>query len=62
MGNNVHINLEPDTREEADCLFAALAEGGRVEQPMQDMFWGAYFGSLADRFGVHWMINVSAAG
>lgn len=56
-GNNVHINLEPDTRAETERLFHALAEGGEVEMPLQDMFWGAYFGSLRDRFGVQWMFN-----
>lgn len=57
QGNHVQINLEPDTRAEADRLFKALSEGGRVSMPLQDMFWGAYFGSLTDRFGVHWMVN-----
>ncbi len=56
-GNNVHINLEPDTRAEADRLFAELSEGGKIEMPMQEMFWGAYFGSFTDRYGVHWMVN-----
>lgn len=56
-GNNVYINLEPDTREEADRLFTALSTGGKVEMPIQDMFWGAYFGSFSDKFGIHWMIN-----
>ena len=59
MGNNVYIHLEPDSREEANRLFNALSEGGRVEMEMQEMFWGDYFGSLKDRFGVMWMINVS---
>lgn len=56
-GNNVQLNLEPDTREEADRLFNSLCEGGTVEMPLQDMFWGAYFGSLTDKFGIHWMVN-----
>lgn len=56
-GNNVYINLEPDTREEADRLFQGLSEGGKVETPLQDMFWGAYFASFTDKFGIHWMIN-----
>ena len=59
-GNNVYINLEPDTRGEADRLFAALTAGGKAEMPMQEMFWGDYFGSLTDRFGVRWMINCSS--
>jgi PhnB protein len=56
-GNNLHLNLEPDTRAEADRLFNALSAGGKVETPMQDMFWGAYFGSCTDRFGINWMVN-----
>lgn len=57
IGNNVHINLEPDTRKEADRLFAALSKGGKPGIPMQVMFWGAYFGSCTDKFGVQWMFN-----
>lgn len=56
-GNNFNLNLEPDTRAEADRLFAALAEGGTITQPLADMFWGAYYGSLTDKFGINWMIN-----
>jgi PhnB protein len=59
QGNNVYITLHPDTRPEADSLFAALADGGTVEMPMAVQFWGDYFGSLVDRFGVQWMINVA---
>jgi len=56
-GNNVYISLEIDTRAEADRLFGGLSAGGEVDTPMQDMFWGAYFGSFTDRFGIRWMIN-----
>lgn len=57
QGNNCYINLEPDTRGETDRLFAALSVNGKVEMPLQDMFWGGYFGSLTDQFGVRWMFN-----
>ena len=57
QGNNVHISLEIDTRAEADRLFGGLSAGGEVQTPIQDMFWGAYFGSFTDRFGIRWMIN-----
>lgn len=57
MGNNIYINLEPDTREETKKLFNALKEGGKVEMELQEMFWGDYFGSLKDKFGVQWMFN-----
>lgn len=57
FGNNMYINLETDSREEADRLFNELSAGGIVQQPMQDMFWGAYYGSCTDRFGMQWMFN-----
>ena len=60
LGNNVSINLEPDSRADADRLFAALSAGGKAEMPMQDMFWGAYWGSFQDKFGIRWMINCTA--
>jgi PhnB protein len=56
-GNNVYINLEPDTRSETRRLFKALAEGGKIEAPLEEMFWGAYWGCLKDQFGVNWMFN-----
>jgi len=60
FGNNVHINLEPDSRTETKKLFDALSAGGIVTMELQDMFWGAYFGSCTDKFGVHWMVNCTA--
>jgi PhnB protein len=57
QGNNVNINLEPDSRNEAERLFYALSDGGIILQPLQEMFWGAYYGQLQDQFGIHWMVN-----
>lgn len=59
-GNNVYISLHPDTRAEADRLFAALSAGGKAEMPMQEMFWGDYYGSLTDKYGINWMIDTDA--
>jgi len=59
-GNNIYINLEPDTRAETDRLFNALSVNGKVEMALQEMFWGAYFGSLTDQFGVRWMFNCTS--
>ena len=58
-GNNVNINLEPDTREETKRLFDALSAGGTITMELQDMFWGAYFGSCTDKYGINWMVNCS---
>ena len=56
-GNNVYISLQPDTRAETQRLFKELSAGGKVEQELQDMFWGDYYGSCKDKFGVQWMFN-----
>jgi PhnB protein len=60
QGNNIYICLQPDSRAQTDALFAALSEGGSVEQPLEDMFWGDYFGTLVDRFGIQWMFVCSS--
>lgn len=57
FGNNVFINLEPDTRAETKNLFDALTVGGTITMELQVMFWGAYYGSCTDKFGVQWMFN-----
>jgi PhnB protein len=59
FGNNVYICLQPDTREETKRLFTELSRGGKVEMELQDMFWGDYYGSCADKYGVNWMFNCS---
>ena len=57
LGNNNYISLAPDSREEADRIFNGISAGGVVEMPMEDMFWGDYFGSFKDKYGVCWMLN-----
>ena len=47
----------PDEAE-ADRVFAALGEGGKVEMPLMKTFWAPKFGMLEDRFGVGWMVSV----
>lgn len=59
QGNNVLISLDPDSRSETERLFAALSHDGRVVMPLQEMFWGDYFGSCVDKFGICWMLNCS---
>jgi len=60
MGNNISLNLEPDTRAETERLFQALSTGGEADTPLQEMFWGGYFGTCVDRFGIRWMFNCAA--
>jgi PhnB protein len=56
-GNNIYIHLEPDSRKETELLFEQLSKGGKIEMALQDTFWGAYYGSCSDKFGVQWMFN-----
>ena len=60
FGNNFHICLQAVNEKEADKLFNALAEEGKIEMPMNKTFWGAYFGMCVDKFGIQWMINYTA--
>jgi PhnB protein len=56
-GNNYSIATSAESREEADRIFNGLSDGGTVEMPLADAFWGDYFGMLKDRFGVQWMVS-----
>ncbi len=60
-GNNFSVSVSPESREEANRIFGALSEGGNVTMELQDMFWGAYFGSCTDRFGINWQVNCEQA-
>ena len=57
VGNNTTLCLDVDSRDEADRLYGALAEGGSEGSPMADMPWGAYWGVVLDRYGIRWMVN-----
>lgn len=56
MGNTVALCVVCDSREEIDSLFAKFSEGGKVEQPLVDTFFGRY-GHLNDKFGFRWMFQ-----
>ena len=55
--NGAHVTINVGEPAEADRIFAALAEGGKVELPIQETFWARRFGMLTDRFGTPWMVN-----
>ena len=56
-GNNISISIDTASREEADTLFNKLSDGGKIDMPLQVMFWGAYYGMCTDKFGIQWMVN-----
>jgi PhnB protein len=53
----VTLSLHPNTVEEEQAVFSKLSEGGNITQPIVETFWGARFGMLVDKFGIHWMFN-----
>ncbi len=57
MGENISISINTESKSETDKIFKGLSEGGIIKMPLQDTFWGAYFGMFIDKFGIHWMIN-----
>lgn len=57
FGNNFSISISTPEKAEADRLFKALSEGGTVTMPMENAFWGDYFGMLVDKFGINWMVG-----
>jgi len=56
-GNSVTLSLHPTSKEETEKLFYGLSEGGKVDMELEDTFWGAYFGSFTDKYGIVWLIN-----
>ena len=57
QGNNFSVSITADSKEEADRLFAGLSDGGKVTMPLNETFWGDYFGMLIDKFGIGWMMS-----
>ncbi len=56
MGNNFSLCFNANSRTQANEVFAKLSNGGKVVMPMQDAFWGSYYGKCIDKFGITWDI------
>jgi PhnB protein len=59
QGNNVKMCLNCKSEEQINSFFSKLLIGGEVQMPLHQSFWGATFGELTDKFGLHWMLNFS---
>ena len=57
FGNNFHLSVEAESKEEADKIFKRLSDGGKVTMAQADTFWDSYFGMVNDKFGVQWMVS-----
>jgi len=59
FGNNVHLSLNGSDDGQLRSWFEKLSEGGNIDMPLEKQFWGDTFGMLTDKFGIHWMVNIS---
>jgi PhnB protein len=60
VGDTIAISLSGDDNDELTGYYDALIEGGTVLQPLTKATWGDSFGMFIDRFGVRWLVNISA--
>lgn len=61
-GEMVQLSINLTDAAEQEAIFSKLSAGGRVDMPLQDTFWGARFGMLTDKYGIHWMLNRELGG
>ncbi len=57
VGNNITLSITAESKEEADRFFSSLSDGGKATMPMNQTFWGDYFGMCTDKFGINWMVS-----
>ncbi len=58
--DDIALSLATSNADEGELVFASLSEGGKVDQPLEEAFWGGRFGTLTDKFGVQWMLSIHA--
>lgn len=59
-GNNFSMSIVGNDKDRLSGFFNRLAEGGSIQMPLEKQFWGDVFGSLTDKFGIQWMVNISS--
>ncbi|MBS1771434.1 MAG: VOC family protein [Bacteroidetes bacterium] len=57
IGNQISLSLRCSSKTEIEIYFAKLSDGGTIEQPLEDSFWGGIFGGVTDKFGNHWILS-----
>ena len=55
-GNQIHMSVDVDSKEDAKNVFDQLSKGGQVHHDFREREWG-HFGRCTDRFGIGWMVN-----
>lgn len=60
FGDNIQMSISGNDSARLKKVFAGLSKGGKVDMPLAKQFWGDTFGQLTDKFGVHWMVNITS--
>lgn len=59
FGDNVHMSITGQDHARLSDVFNKLSAGGKIDMPLAKQFWGDTYGQLTDKFGVHWMVNIT---
>ena len=59
-GNNISVSLSGEDADELRGYWDKLSDGGTVMMPLEKQMWGDEFGMVVDRFGIAWMVNITA--
>jgi len=60
FGDNVHMSITGEDGERLTKVFNGLSKGGTVDMPLAKQFWGDTYGQFTDKYGIHWMINITS--
>jgi len=60
QGKNFSFSVTAESKAEADQIFDALSKAGKTTMPLENTFWGDYFGMSTDQFGINWMVSFNA--
>ena len=62
FGDSVSLSIVGKDEEKLTKFFEGLSEGGKVTMPLEKQMWGDKFGMFTDKFGIHWMVNITMPG
>ncbi|HZG86865.1 VOC family protein [Paenibacillus sp.] len=61
IGDNVQVCVTTDSAEKSKAVFAALADGGTIQMPIQETFWSPAYGIVTDKFGISFQVTTHPA-
>ena len=59
-GNNITMSLSGDEEDKLKTYFKKLSTGGKVTMPLEKAIWEDTFGMCSDKFGINWLVNITA--